>query len=76
MFIFLAIFRQCFQVARQLQGNACTIGVQGAQREAMAASNFPLNLSHEGRTIAAQTTCDSLAFVSTLRLPCDNRETL
>ena len=44
--------------------DAHTIGVQPARSEATAASSFSLDLSHECRTIAVRTTCDSLAFVA------------
>ena len=73
MFIFLAFFGRCLEVARQLQGSlemTARLTYEFARSDTWAAANQSLRLSHEGRRVNARTTCGCLAFDARLSQEC------
>ena len=73
MFIFLAFFGRCLEVARQLQGSlemTARLTYEFATSDTWAAANQSLRLSHEGRRVNARTTCGCLAFDARLSQEC------
>ena len=88
MFIFLAFFGRCLEVARQLQGSlemTARLTYEFARSDTWAAANQSLRLSHEGRRVNARTTCGcrknatkrtttTNRRTAAVRLPCGRRE--
>ena len=73
MFIFLAFFGRCLEVARQLQGSlemTARLTYEFAPSDTWAAANQSLRLSHEGLRVNARTTCGCLAFDARLSHEC------